>query len=56
MASSAPPRSRVVGDGEESDLLAVRIPVDAHDYWLTHGGDAGSIINRKPSAEAGWDT
>jgi hypothetical protein len=29
--------------------------VDDHDYWLTHAGSAGWIVNRKPSAAAGWD-
>jgi hypothetical protein len=29
--------------------------VDGYDYWLTHGGDGGWIINRKRSAEADWD-
>jgi hypothetical protein len=31
------------------------VTVDGFDYWLTWGADAGAIINRKPSAEAGWD-
>jgi hypothetical protein len=31
------------------------VPVDDFDYWLTRGNDSGWIINRKPSAEAGWD-
>jgi hypothetical protein len=31
------------------------IAVDDHDYWLTWGQDCGTIINRKPSPEAGWD-
>jgi hypothetical protein len=31
------------------------VTVDGWDYWLTHTGDAGWIVNRKPSAEAGWD-
>jgi hypothetical protein len=31
------------------------IAVDDHDYWLTWGQDCGTIINRKPSSEAGWD-
>ena len=31
------------------------IAVDDHDYWLTWGRDCGTIINRKPSSEAGWD-
>jgi hypothetical protein len=31
------------------------VTVDEHDYWLTHAGSDGWIINRKPSAEAGWD-
>jgi hypothetical protein len=31
------------------------VTVDDFDYWLTWAGDAGHIINRKPSAEAGWD-
>jgi hypothetical protein len=29
--------------------------VDDFDYWTTHSEDAGTIINRKPSAQAGWD-
>jgi hypothetical protein len=31
------------------------VTVDDFDYWLTRGNDSGWIINRKPSAEAGWD-
>ena len=31
------------------------IAVDDMTYWLTFGGGAGYIINRKPTAEAGWD-
>ena len=31
------------------------IAVEDHDYWLTWGRDCGTIINRKPSPEAGWD-
>jgi hypothetical protein len=31
------------------------VTVDEHDYWLTHAGSDGWIINRKPSAEAGRD-
>jgi hypothetical protein len=31
------------------------VTVDDHDYFLTHAGDAGWIINRKLSAAAGWD-
>ena len=31
------------------------VSVDGWDYWLTWAEDAGSIINRKPSDEAGWD-
>jgi hypothetical protein len=31
------------------------VTVDDFDYWLMRSNDAGWIINRKPSAEAGWD-
>jgi hypothetical protein len=31
------------------------VTVDDHDYFLTHAGDAGWIVNRKPTATAGWD-
>jgi hypothetical protein len=31
------------------------LTVDEHDYWLTHAGAAGWIVNRKPSERAGWD-
>jgi hypothetical protein len=31
------------------------LTVDDHDYWLTHGGAAGWIVNRKPTDRAGWD-
>ena len=31
------------------------VTIDEYDYWLTHGGDAGWIVNRKRTAEAGWD-
>ena len=31
------------------------ITVEDFDYWLTHGGTGGWIVNRKPTAEAGWD-
>ena len=31
------------------------VTVDGFDYWLTHGGADGWIVNRKPTAEAGWD-
>ena len=31
------------------------IAVEGHDYWLTWGRDCGTIMNRKPSSEAGWD-
>jgi hypothetical protein len=31
------------------------LTVDDHDYWLTHAGAAGWIVNRKPSDRAGWD-
>lgn len=31
------------------------VTVDGFDYWLTWADDAGAIINRKPSADAGWD-
>jgi hypothetical protein len=31
------------------------VTVDGWDYWLTHAGADGWIINRKRSAEAGWD-
>jgi hypothetical protein len=31
------------------------VTVDEWDYFLTHAGAAGWIVNRKPSAEAGWD-
>jgi hypothetical protein len=29
--------------------------VDGWDYWLTHSGAGGWIVNRKPTAQAGWD-
>ena len=29
--------------------------VDEHDYFLTHAGADGWIVNRKPSDRAGWD-
>jgi hypothetical protein len=31
------------------------LTVDERDYFLTHAGAAGWIINTKPSASAGWD-
>jgi phosphoglycolate phosphatase-like HAD superfamily hydrolase len=31
------------------------VTVDEFDYFLTHAGDAGWIVNRKRSAVAGWD-
>jgi hypothetical protein len=31
------------------------VTVDGWDYWLTRADDAGDIINRKPSDQAGWD-
>jgi hypothetical protein len=31
------------------------VTVEGFDYWLTHGGSGGWIVNRKPTAEAGWD-
>ena len=32
------------------------VTVDDHDYWTTQAsGTGGTIINRKPSADAGWD-
>ena len=31
------------------------VTIDEYDYWLTHGGDAGWIVNRKRTDEAGWD-
>ena len=31
------------------------VTVDGWDYWLTHAGADGWIVNRKRSAEAGWD-
>ena len=31
------------------------VSVDGWDYWLTWADGAGTIINRKPSDEAGWD-
>ena len=29
--------------------------VDEWDYFLTHAGEDGWIVNRKPSESAGWD-
>jgi hypothetical protein len=31
------------------------LTVDDHDYWLTHAGAAGWLVNRKPTERAGWD-
>jgi hypothetical protein len=31
------------------------VTVDDHDYWTTCASGAGTIVNRKPSSEAGWD-
>jgi hypothetical protein len=31
------------------------VTVDDWDYWLTHAGADGWIVNRKRSAEASWD-
>jgi hypothetical protein len=31
------------------------LSLDGHDYWLTWAGGAGRVINRKPTAEAGWE-
>jgi len=31
------------------------VEVDDPDYWLTHAGDSGWIVNRKRTADAGWD-
>ena len=31
------------------------VTVDEWDYFLTHAGSDGWIVNRKPSPEAGWD-
>jgi hypothetical protein len=31
------------------------VEVDQWAYWLTHAGTGGWIVNRKRSAEAGWD-
>ena len=31
------------------------VEIDLFTYWLTFGRDAGWIINRKPTLEAGWD-
>jgi hypothetical protein len=31
------------------------VTVDDWDYWLTHAGADGWIVNRKRSAEGGWD-
>ena len=31
------------------------VTVDDFDYWTTWADNAGTIINRKPTAEAGWD-
>lgn len=31
------------------------VEVAQQTYWLTWGGGARWIINRKPTAEAGWD-
>jgi hypothetical protein len=31
------------------------VTVEGWDYWLTHAGADGWIVNRKRSAEAGWD-
>ena len=31
------------------------VTVGGWDYWLTHAGADGWIINRKRSTEAGWD-
>ncbi len=31
------------------------VTVDEYDYWLTHGGGDGWLVNRKRTAEAGWD-
>ncbi len=33
----------------------VWVTVGEWDYWLTHAGRDGWIINRKRTAEAGWD-
>lgn len=32
------------------------VTVDGFDYWLTHGGEDGWIVNRKSTAEAGSDS
>ena len=31
------------------------VTVDEHDYFLTHAGEDGWIVNRKPTVRAGWD-
>lgn len=31
------------------------VEVDDMTYFLTHAGAAGYIVNRKPTARAGWD-
>ena len=31
------------------------ITVEGYDYWLTWADNCGTIINRKPTAAAGWD-
>jgi hypothetical protein len=31
------------------------VTVDGWDYWLTHAGAGGWIVNRKRNDEAGWD-
>jgi hypothetical protein len=30
------------------------VTVGAFDYWTTWAENAGAIIDRRPSAEAGW--
>jgi hypothetical protein len=31
------------------------VEVEERTYWLTWGRGGGHIVNRKPTAEAGWD-
>ena len=31
------------------------VSVDGFDYWLTHAGPDGWIVNRKRTEDAGWD-
>jgi hypothetical protein len=31
------------------------VEVDGFTYWTTWGGGARTIVNRKPTAQAGWD-